>query len=619
MGFAVGTHHALDVHGLVHSGFLLLFGFRFHFCCIVAFHAALLLRLRTEPVQAQGVGNHANAGEGHGCRPQHGVQGQSQAAEHTGGNGDADDVVDERPEQVFLDVAHHPTGQAHRLHHILEGGLHEYHIRRIQGDVRPGANGDAHLGTGQRRGIVDAVPHHGHGAGLGQALYFRRLIRRQHTGAHLVDAHLLGHRLSGARVVAGDQSGLDAQRMESSDGVGAVRFDLVGYGDDAQGFAVQGKIQGGLALTGQAFPLLCQGTDRDVLFFHQLQIAAHGGLAVQLAAEAMARQGGESGQLRCCHALFLAPGHYGAGQGMFALGFQCQGGLQQGFLGNPLCWNQVGHMGFPLRDGAGLVQDDDVGLAHGFQRSGGLEQNPRLGAGTAAHHDGDWGSQTQGAGTADNQDADGTSQGKADGLPHRQPDDAGDKRQKEHGGHKDGGHFVGDLGDGCLAGGRLLYQADHLADGGISADPRGLTGQEAALVGGGGGDGATRPLVHRQTFAGEHGFIYGALALDYLAIHWDALPGTHQELVAYHHVLHWNLHLPSLPQDGGLLGGQIHEAADGVGGLALAVGFQGLAHGDKGQDHGGALKVVFIHIGHGRFRPALCHGRACQKEDNGAV
>ena len=45
--------------------------------------------------------------------------------------------------------------------------------------------------------------------------------------------------------------------------------------------------------------------------------------------------------------------------------------------------------------------------------------------------------------------------------------------------------------------------------------------------GGGGGDGAARPLVHRQTFAGEHGFIYGALALDYLAIHWDALPGTH--------------------------------------------------------------------------------------------
>ena len=115
-----------------------------------------------------------------------------------------------------------------------------------------------------------AIAYHGYGASLGQALDLRRLIRRQHTGAHLVDAHLLGHRLSGAGVVAGDQGGLDAQLMEPGDGVGAVRLDLVGYGDDAQGFAVQGEIEGGLALTGQGFPLLCQRTGGDVLLFHQL-------------------------------------------------------------------------------------------------------------------------------------------------------------------------------------------------------------------------------------------------------------------------------------------------------------------------------------------------------------
>ena len=288
-------------------------------------------------------------------------------------------------------------------------------------------------------------------------------------------------------------------------------------------------------------------------------------------------------------------------------------------MGNALCRDQVGHVGLAFGDGAGLVQDDDVSLAHGFQRSGGLEQDACLGAGTAAHHDGHRGRQTQGAGTADDQDADGTCQGEADGLPNGQPDDAGDEGQNEHGGHEDGGHLVGDLGDGRLAGRGLFHQSDHLADGGISADAGGLAGQEAALIVGGGGNGAARPLVHRQALAGEHGFIHGTLALDYLAVHRDALPGAHQELVAYHHILHRDLDLLAVPQDGGLFGGQIHEAADGVGGLALAVGFQGLAHGDEGQDHGGALEIVLVHIGHRRFRSALSHGGAGQEEDDGTI
>ena len=114
-------------------------------------------------------------------------------------------------------------------------------------------------------------------------------------------------------MVTGDQSGLDAQLMEPGDGVGAVRLDLVGYGDDAQGFAVQGKVQRGLALAGQVLALLCQGAGGDVLLFHQFQVSADGGLAVQLAAESMAGQSGEASQLRCGHTLSLAPGHYGAG------------------------------------------------------------------------------------------------------------------------------------------------------------------------------------------------------------------------------------------------------------------------------------------------------------------
>lgn len=93
------------------------------------------------------------------------------------------------------------------------------------GDVRTGADGKAHIGLRQRRGIVDAVAHHGHPLTLllelGHAL---GLILRQHLCDDLIYADLAGNGVGGALVVAGEQHHSAAHAPQSSNGLGTVGF-----------------------------------------------------------------------------------------------------------------------------------------------------------------------------------------------------------------------------------------------------------------------------------------------------------------------------------------------------------------------------------------------------------
>ena len=48
-----------------------------------------------------------------------------------------------------------------------------------------------------------------------------------------------------------------------------------------------------------------------------------------------------------------------------------------------------------------------------------------------------------------------------------------------------------------------------------------------------------------------------------------------------------------ISSDSGSLWGQLHQALQGVCGLAFGTGFQHFAHGDQGQDHGCGFKIEF--------------------------
>ena len=66
-------------------------------------------------------------------------------------------------------------------------------------------------------------------------------------------------------------------------------------------------------------------------------------------------------------------------------------------------------------------------------------------------------------------------------------------------------------------------------------------------------------------------------------------------MVAHPDLLHGDLYFRAVPENMGGFRGQIHQAVDGLGGLALGALLQKLAQGDEGEDHAGGLKVQ-IHV-----------------------
>ena len=111
------------------------------------------------------------------------------------------------------------------------------------------------------------------------------------------------------------------------------------------------------------------------------------------------------------------------------------------------------------------------------------------------------------------------------------------------------------------------------------------------LIQGGGRDRIAHGLVHRDALPRQGRFVHRALPLQHHAVHGDTLTGSDHKAVALFHLGNGNHGFRSIPQDGGGVGGEAHEALQRVGGLALRPRLQELAHGDEGQDHGGGLKV----------------------------
>ena len=89
--------------------------------------------------------------------------------EHSRGEGDADDVVREGPEEVEPDAAHHDAREVQRGDDILQRRLHQHDVRRLDRHVGPAA----HLlrvigrGSGSRSGLGLGL---GSGLGLGLGL-----------------------------------------------------------------------------------------------------------------------------------------------------------------------------------------------------------------------------------------------------------------------------------------------------------------------------------------------------------------------------------------------------------------------------------------------------------------
>ena len=595
--FAMGAHHAFYVEG---NGLAL--GRLFRQGCSLEFHRGCWHRagscrggvqlffqngfsgivfpflivtgvMELEQVQPQSIHAHGEAGHAHGGGAYHGVH---LVGEQAGGQGNADHVVEEGPEQVLVDVGNGAPAQPDSSGHIGQAAVHQDDISGINGHVGTGANSDTNVSPGQGRGVVDAVPYHGYGAKLLELADHGFLAFRQDAGHYLVHPGLTANGFGSAFVIPGQHDHGNAHVLQFLDGFGGVFLNDVGYGNQAGSLAICGKQQRGFPVRGQfsrfGFQFLgCRPQGAQVG-----QAAPYQFLAAASHFQPVPGQGFKIIYVFSLQAVFIRFFYHSLGQRMLGFLFQVIGQLQQTFFGIARGGHNIRYLGLPFGNGTGFIQGHNGDLAGSFQGLGGFEQDTVLGTYAAAHHNGYRGCQAQGAGAGDNQHRNPTGNGLTQRCAGKQPAQGGDHGHPDDGGDEYCRNLIRNPGNGGLGGRRIADQFDNLAQGGVFPYPGSPAFQVPGLVHGGGGNLVPRVLVHRQAFARQGGFVYRRRTLDHHTVHRDIFPRAHGENVADLHIINGDRNLLAVPEQHRCLGSHLHQPLQGIRGPALGHGLQHL-------------------------------------------
>ncbi|SPO64173.1 protein of unknown function, partial [Pseudomonas inefficax] len=155
---------------------------------------------------------------------------------------------------------------------------------------------------------------------------------------------------------------------------------------------------------------------------------------------------------------------------------------------------------------------------------------------------------------------------------------------------------------------RFLDGLDDTRQGRLTGSSSNAELQRPCLVDGAGEQFIAYGLFHRQTFAGDRRLIDTGLPASHLTVQANAFAGAYPHQGTDGHLSH--LHFPPLAiglAHGGHVGGELHQAADGVACAVQRAGFDQLGDGEQ-------------HHHHGRFRPladqhCASHGNAHQRVD----
>ena len=247
--------------------------------------------------QPQGIADHAHRRETHGGGGKHGVELPVQGGiEYACGDGNANGIIEERPEQVLLDIAQHTAGKLQSGGDIGGIAVHQDDIGGINGNIGAGADGDADIGTNQGGRVIDAVAHHGDDLALFlQGADDRFLLLGQHLRDDPGNADLLGNGFGCTAVITGEQQYRKTHLPQGGNGSGTGFPGRIGDGDEPQGGGADAEIQRGASLGGK---LLRRGGKSGDIAAHgggQAGIAAPDRFAVQFCGKAPSLRRGEIG------------------------------------------------------------------------------------------------------------------------------------------------------------------------------------------------------------------------------------------------------------------------------------------------------------------------------------
>ena len=253
--------------------------------------------LRFPAAQPQGIADDADRGKAHGGGGQHGAElPAQQGIEHPGGNGNADAIIKECPEEVLLDIAQDAAGKLQGGGNIGGVAVHEDNIGGVDGDIGAGTDGDADIGPDQCGGVIDAIADHGDDLPLFlQGADDRFLLLGQHLRDDPGNADLLGNGFGCTAVITGEQQYRKTHLPQGGNGSGTGFPGRIGDGDEPQGGGANAEIQRGASPGGK---LLRRGGKSGDIAAHgggQAGIAAPDRFAVQFCGKALSLRRGEIG------------------------------------------------------------------------------------------------------------------------------------------------------------------------------------------------------------------------------------------------------------------------------------------------------------------------------------
>ena len=280
----------------------------------------------------------------------------------------------------------------------------------------------------------------------------------------------------------------------------------------------------------------------------------------------------------------------------------------------------LAHLGRTLRDGPRLVEHDRLHIVRGLQRLGRLHENAVRGAASRPHHDGSRSGKAQSAGARDDEHADRVGKRGRHARTDEQPDNEGEKRDRDDHGHEHSRDFVGELFNRSLRACCLIDHAHDPCEHGVSAHALGAHGKPSRAVHRRTRNRRSHALFHRYALASDDGFVDRALAFDHHSVNRHARAGANDEDIPRSHLLRRDFFLGTIDVAANRrFRREIHKLRDRVGGLPLRARLEVLAQRDQREDHRRRLEVQ-IHRRHVReIDVAVAHPPADAEDRDDAV
>ena len=256
----------------------------------------------------------------------------------------------------------------------------------------------------------------------------------------------------------------------------------------------------------------------------------------------------------------------------------------------------VRERGRAVRERAGLVKDDTVGLVSVFKLRAALEEDAVLRRAARADHEPRRRGEAERARARDRQHVAAGEQ-RALKVARRNapvPDEERQRRRADDARHEPVRDLVGKALHGCFFALGLAHDLDDLLEHGRLAQRLGRDDGRAGAVEAAADDLVAGRFVHRHALAGEHGLVDRALTADDRAVDRYALAGTDAHQVVFRDLVDRQLdkRVPALHHGRARL--QVHELADGGVGLPGRDLLHIFAEEDEREQHPVGRKVELV-------------------------